>query len=378
MAGWFAERKVRRQERAKTMATEARDIMKSVESPYTATVTQLSEYEKAVKFNPGSAYRHAKKAYRFAVTESEAARIHGKAVEVLDAQKRMDERRISSLDSTYRSCLARGKMRKAASVAQKMYVIANSNPDPSIVSVTMDDVKVGEGTVDIIITNRGEKPVVINSIACSCGTTELFSERGMSEACQPGAQTRRTVKFDSDVSLGITAFVEYECGFDREKIRRQFSIINQVRDERLHREHRLLWVQGAPRPRHRDGGELGSREGLRGEVRDAGRRRRFGVVPARPAHGKDGSHGSDRGPPRLPSRDVRPRDGQTGGVRGRIRGEGVLPLHPRRVVRPSGPRSQRIPVQVRRGPSAQRGTSLRADGGPELGVSQALGSDAEG
>lgn len=228
MAGWFAQWKERRQLRAKEMADEARGIMKSVESPYTAAVTQLSEYEKAVKFKPGSAYRYAKKAYRFAVTESEAARIHNKAVEVLEAQKRMDERRISSLDDAYRSCLARGKMRKAASAAQKMYVLANSNPDPSIVTVTLDDGNLSNGSVDVIITNRGEKPIVINVISCSCGTTELMSEKGMSEACQPGSQTKRTVSFDQDVSLGITVYVEYERGFEIEKIRRQFSLIKQV------------------------------------------------------------------------------------------------------------------------------------------------------
>ena len=136
--------------------------------------------------------------------------------------------RISSLDDAYRSCLARGKMRKAASAAQKMYVLANSNPDPSIVTVTLDDGNLSNGSVDVIITNRGEKPIVINVISCSCGTTELMSEKGMSEACQPGSQTKRTVSFDQDVSLGITVYVEYERGFEIEKIRRQFSLIKQV------------------------------------------------------------------------------------------------------------------------------------------------------
>ena len=206
MDGWRAKR----QDRAKEMAEDARDVMDSVESPYTAARSSLSEYEKAVRFRPGSAYRHAKRAYRKAVDESEAARTHTMAAEVLEAQKRTDERRISSLDDAYRSCLARGKMRKAASAAQKMYVLANSNPDPSIVTVTLDDGNLSNGSVDVIITNRGEKPIVINVISCSCGTTELMSEKGMSEACQPGSQTKRTVSFDQDVSLGITVYVEYE------------------------------------------------------------------------------------------------------------------------------------------------------------------------
>lgn len=226
--GWFEQRRIRRQERAKHMATDARDVMKSVESPYTAANSALSEYEKAVKFSPGSAYRHAKKAYRMAVSEAEAAKTHLKAVEVLEAQKRMDEKQISSLDSDYRSNLAKGRMRKAVSIAKKLYVIANSNPDPSAVVVTLDDSQVDDGRVEVMITNRGEKVIVINSIGCSCGTTELYAQKGMSEACQPGCQTSRTVEFDQDVSLGLTVYVEYECGFEVIKIRRQFPITKQV------------------------------------------------------------------------------------------------------------------------------------------------------
>ena len=228
MTGFFEERRIRRQARAKSMCEEAKDVMKSIESPYTSARKSLAEYEKAVRFKPGSAYRHAKKAYRLAVSESETARIHLKATEILDAQKRMEERRIASLESSYNSSLARGKMRKAASIANKMQVIANSNPDPSMIAVTLDDRAVGDGHVKVIVTNRGDKAVVINAISCSCGTTTLLDEKGMSEACQPGATTSRDVRFDQDISLGITVFIEYECGFETNKIRRQFPLLNQV------------------------------------------------------------------------------------------------------------------------------------------------------
>lgn len=228
MTGFFEERRKRRQERAKDMCDEAKDVMRSIESPYTAARGHLAEYEKHVKFKPGAAYRHAKKAYRLAVSESETARIHLKAVEVLDAQKRLDENKIMSLESSYNSSLARGKMGKAASVARKMHIIANSNPDPSIVMVTLDEDDVDDGHVTVIVTNRGDKAIVINSISCSCGTTLLLEERCMSEACQPGSQTTRDIEFKDDVSLGITVFVEYECGFETNKIRRQFSLLNQV------------------------------------------------------------------------------------------------------------------------------------------------------
>ena len=224
MDGWRAKR----QDRAKEMAEDARDVMDSVESPYTAARSSLSEYEKAVRFRPGSAYRHAKRAYRKAVDESEAARTHTMAAEVLEAQKRTDERRISSMDSDYRSNLAKGRTRKATKIANRMYVEASSNPDPSPVSVTIDRSGLDEGSIDVIVTNRGDRPVVIDAISCSCGSTELMSQTGMSEACQPGQQTRRAVTFDQDVSLGVTVFVEYQCGFETSKIRRQFSLIKQV------------------------------------------------------------------------------------------------------------------------------------------------------
>ena len=226
--GFLDNWRARRQTKAKKMADEARDIMNSVESPYTVAKTSMSEYEKAVKFSPGSAYRHAKKAYRMAVTESEAARMHLRAVEVLGAQKRMDDKKISSMDSDYRSYLARGKMKKAVKIAKAMYVEANSNPDPSSVTVSLDQSGLDDGHVDVIITNRGNRAVVIDSISCSCGTTEVISQTGMSETCQPGHQTRRSINFDQDVSLGLTVYVEYECGFETNKIRRQFSLIKQV------------------------------------------------------------------------------------------------------------------------------------------------------
>ena len=222
--GWRA----RRQERAKSMAAEARGIMDSVESPYAAARTSLSEYEKALRFSPGSAYRHAKKAYRAAVSESEAARDHTRAVEVLEAQKRMDERKVSSMDSDYRDALAKGNTRRATKVARRMYAEASRNPDPSPVSVTLDQSGASEGEVDVVVTNRGDRPVVVQSIACSCGTTEIMSQRGMAEACQPGQQTRHHVSFDGDLSLGITVTVEYECGFETARIRRQFSLLKQV------------------------------------------------------------------------------------------------------------------------------------------------------
>ena len=178
MDGWRAKR----QDRAKEMAEDARDVMDSVESPYTAARSSLSEYEKAVRFRPGSAYRHAKRAYRKAVDESEAARTHTMATEVLEAQKRTDERRISSMDSDYRSNLAKGRTRKATKIANRMYVEASSNPDPSPVSVTIDRSGLDEGSIDVIVTNRGDRPVVIDAISCSCGSTELMSQTGMSDA----------------------------------------------------------------------------------------------------------------------------------------------------------------------------------------------------
>ena len=220
--------KAKRQERAKQMCLEAKDAMNSIESPYTVAKSALSEYEKAVKFRPGSAYKYAKKAYKAAITESEAARMHLKAVEVLEAQKRMDDEKVMMLDTQYRTSLAKGKMSKATSSARKMYELANSKPDPSSISVSLDESNLENGSVEVLITNRGNKAVVINSISCSCGTTELFSQKGMSEACQPGQQTKRHVTFDDDVSLGITVFVEYEDGFELNKIRRHFSLLKQV------------------------------------------------------------------------------------------------------------------------------------------------------
>lgn len=202
--------------------------MKSVESPYVVANRWLTEYEKAVKFKPGSAYRKAKKGYRAAVTEAEAARTHLKAEEILTAQKRMEERKIKDLDSAYRSSLAKGNMGKAVRLSRRLYAEASKNPDPSPVVVGIDDNDIKDGRVRFFVTNRSDRPMVVDSISCTSGTDELMSEKEMSQALQAGDQIVRDVAFNGDPSLGITVFVEYEDRFELVKIRRQFSLMRQV------------------------------------------------------------------------------------------------------------------------------------------------------
>ncbi|MDO5853956.1 MAG: hypothetical protein Q4Q62_07990 [Thermoplasmata archaeon] len=225
---WLEERRARRQQQAKKMRDDAVRIMETIESPYVDAKERLSAYERSVRFRPGAAYRAAKRAYRAAVDESEAARKHIEAVEILSAQKRMTEKRIARMDASYRISLANGNARKAAGIADRMYRIASYNPDPSIIKVTMDATMSDDGAAEILLTNRNRKPVIVNKVSCTSGSRDVAVQEGMAEACQPGQQVSRRLEFDGDASLGVTVYVEYEQDYETFKIRRHLSLMKQV------------------------------------------------------------------------------------------------------------------------------------------------------
>jgi len=228
MIEWFKSKRLKKQAQAKKMIADSRTIMDSVESPYRTTRSMISEYEASVEFNPRSACRSAKKAYRSAVAESEIAQIYTRARELLDAQRALDDSKISSLDSKYMACMARGDYKKARKIADKLDIIASSEHDPSEIRIALDRTHLDDGEIKIIISNRSDKSVNIDSIACSCGSREIDVQKGMSEACRPGSQHIRTVKFEGDKAMGLTVVVTYEMGFERRTMTRQFALLNKV------------------------------------------------------------------------------------------------------------------------------------------------------
>ena len=225
---WLDERRAKKQSQAEELSAKAREIMETIDSPYTEAKLELAEYEKDVKFDASSAYKHAKKAYESAVAESEAARIHSDAIEVLEDQKRVSEKKVASYEADYRLAAAKGDSKGAMAAAKKLYIESAKYPDPGMLKITLDRSMTEEGTARVVVTNKGDAPMVINSIRCTCGNKDILAEGGMSEALQPGAQTSRAVSFEAGDSVGIAVYVEYESGLETRQVRRNLALIDQV------------------------------------------------------------------------------------------------------------------------------------------------------
>lgn len=228
MFGWLKSRRLKKQAEAKRMIADSRTIMDSVESPYRTARSLISEYEASVEFSPRSACKSAKKAYRSAVAESEIAQTYTHARELLDAQRALDDSKIVSLDSKYMACMAKGNYKKARKIADKLDLIASSEHDPSEIRIAIDRAGLDDGEIKIVISNRSDRSVNIDSIACSCGSKQIDVQKGMSEACRPGSQHIRTVRFEGDKAMGLTVVVTYEIDFVRRVMTRQFTLLNKV------------------------------------------------------------------------------------------------------------------------------------------------------
>lgn len=227
MTGWMEKRRSQKRERAQQMNMEARDVINIVESPYVSANKHLSEYEKDVRFKPNSAYRHAKRGYSSAVMESEAAKIHSQAYDMLYAQKRMEERHISNMEQGYREAIASGNIRKAGKIAQKMMREAHSSKDTCPVHIDMDDLSSDE-YVEVIVVNRGDTPLIINSLTCSSGTTELSVEKGMSMALPVNDSMKKRIEFHGEKSMEVSVSVEYEQGLETHRINKHFQLRKRV------------------------------------------------------------------------------------------------------------------------------------------------------
>lgn len=228
---WRAKRKNKLQERlakAQTMANDAKDIMKTIESPYVEAKKNLSEYETRLKFKPARAYKYASKGYTAAVFESESAKVYTESVELLESQKRLSDKRIRKLDSKYRNAISVGKSKRAKKFAYMLYAEASRNPDPSPLKISLDDTVVTEGQINIVVSNKEMKPIVINTITCRSGSMKLFEEQNMSEAVPAGSQTSRLVTFDPNNSMDIIVSIDYEMGFEHLKLKRTFSIRKKI------------------------------------------------------------------------------------------------------------------------------------------------------
>ncbi len=208
--GWFARRALEKKSKAEAMELEARNVMKTVESPYSGAKKCLAEYEKLLKFKPGPAYRKARKGYDMAVAEAEVAKVYTEACDLLESQKKMGPKKISGMNDDYLRSIATGKISKASKIASRMLVEANSCPVKCPVKVSVDEKEAGSGRIDVIVTNGSPVNLVINSITCSSGASETSLEKGMSEGLPPNASIVRRIDLDPDKSQEITVTVEYE------------------------------------------------------------------------------------------------------------------------------------------------------------------------
>ena len=224
---WKAKKAAKNQElieKAQKMSDDAKDIMKMVESPYVEAKKCLSGYETSLKFKPSKAYKLASKGYTAAVLESEAAKTYTQAIEMLESQNMMDDSKIASMDQKYRNLIASGNTKAAKNVAYKLYAESSRNPDAAPLKVSLDDSTVRDGELEVVISNKESKPIVINAIACRSGSQELLVEEGMAETVPAGAQTSRLVRFDPGSSIDIVVSLNYECGYDHLKMKRTFPI----------------------------------------------------------------------------------------------------------------------------------------------------------
>jgi len=228
---WKAKKAAKIQEdiaKAQTMADDAKDIMKAIESPYVEAKRNLSDYESALKFKPSKAYKYASKGYTAAVLESEAAKTYTQAVEMLASQNKMNDSKIKSMDQKYRNCIATGNTKAAKDIAYRLYSEASRNPDAAPLKVSLDDSTISDGELEVVISNRESKPIVVNSIACRSGSQELLVEDGMAETVPAGGQTSRLVRFEPDSSMDIVVSVDYESGYEHLKIKRTFSLRKKI------------------------------------------------------------------------------------------------------------------------------------------------------
>ena len=95
------------------------------------------------------------------MNESESAKRFTEAMELLEAQKRLDDSKVKGLGSKCRVSLAKGKTKKAMSYADGLYSLASRNPDPSPLKVSLDESQIRSGEIDIIVSNREVKPIVV-------------------------------------------------------------------------------------------------------------------------------------------------------------------------------------------------------------------------
>jgi len=228
---WRAKRAAKLQaklDKAQDMARDARDIMKTVESPYVEAKKNLNEYETQLKFKPMKAYKFASKGYTAAVFESEAAKIYVEATELLESQGRQEERSIEKLEAKYRNSLSTGRSKAAKKIAYKLYAEANKNPDPSPLKVSLDDTTVRGGSIDIVVSNKEVRPIIVNTISCRSGSMELFTEQNMSEVIPAGGQTSRQVDFDAGNSTDIIVSIDYEMGYEHLKLKKTFAVRKKI------------------------------------------------------------------------------------------------------------------------------------------------------
>ena len=226
--GWLKERNIAKKQKAKGFALDATKIIESTDAPFHAARMFLSQYESNVEFKPRVALKYARRAYSAAISESEIVKTYTRAMEILGAQDKADSRKVTDLDSAYMSSMAKGKYKKAGRIANKLSVMAHSAHDPSEIGIAVDRSGQDDGTVTILVTNRTEKPLVIDSISCSCGNILVDVQKGMSETCNPGNHVSRKISYDKEKTMNLTITVEYDSSFERRVVTRRVQLSNKV------------------------------------------------------------------------------------------------------------------------------------------------------